>query len=79
MAGDMEDLPRVEPERMHSCEVGERLRQETDGAQAEAAKETLGGRAVTRIEYASGRWGAHDEEYSSVVRFCSCCGEELRA
>lgn len=76
MAWD-EDLPRIEPERTHSCAAGDRLRQEVDRAQAVDVKQALWGHAVTRIEFAAGRWWAHNEEYSSVIGFCPWCGEEL--
>ena len=72
-----EDPPRIEPERIHTCSAGERLRAETAVARSAEAKEALWGHAVTRIDYAGGRWWAHNEEYSSVVRFCPWCGEEL--
>jgi hypothetical protein len=72
-----DDLPRIEPERTHLCEAGSRLRGETERAQAAEANEALWGHAITRIEFAEGRWWAHNAEYATLVRFCPWCGANL--
>ncbi|CAN5745865.1 hypothetical protein BH23GEM6_BH23GEM6_12420 [soil metagenome] len=65
-----EDLPRIDSERIHSCDSGERLRAETAAAQSAEAKEALWGHVITRIERVDGRWWAHNEENSARVEFC---------
>lgn len=53
-----------------------RLRESTDWEELPAL---LHGPAITRIARDDGRWWAHNEEYSSVIRYCPYCGEYLEA
>ncbi len=68
---------QIRAERSHHCEAGEQLRRATREAQEAEDNEALWGPAITRIERAGDQWWAHNEEYSSLIRFCPWCGENL--
>jgi hypothetical protein len=72
------DPKQISAEAVHHCEAGERLREETRETQDAEAREALWGHALVHVEYAAGRWWAHNEEYSSIIRFCPWCGVDLQ-
>jgi hypothetical protein len=70
---------RITPDESHTC---------PDAAEAEAIRrvaaqddrgEALYGPAVTRIERVGHLWFAHNDEYSTPIRYCPFCGEALES
>ena len=75
--------PRIVPEATHRCaemDEAKRIRSALEAVavdRSERIEELLYGCAFSRIDCAAGRWWAHNDEYSTPIRYCPHCGTLL--